>query len=63
MLSAGTTDKVVKLWDLTSGREEASFEWHRRSLRGCALSADGTWLATAECGLIRLWPVEAVCGG
>jgi WD40 repeat protein len=63
MLSAGAGDQVVKLWDLASGREEAAFVWHREPVRGLALSPDGSWLATAERGLVRLWPVELLCGG
>jgi WD40 repeat protein len=51
---------TVKRWNLATGREEVSLEWHTGGLTCFVLSPDGKWLATGGRGVIRLWPVEVL---
>ena len=51
----------VRLWDVTSGREIASFLGHRGAVRSVAFSPDGLKIVTAsKDGTARLW--EAATG-
>jgi WD40 repeat protein len=53
---------IVKRWDVVTGREEASLEWHQGGISSLALSPDGKWLATSGSEGIRLWPVGVIAG-
>ncbi len=47
---------VIKLWDVATGKELASFRGHKGFVRSVAYSPDGKTLATASGdGTIRLW--------
>jgi WD40 repeat protein/serine/threonine protein kinase/tetratricopeptide (TPR) repeat protein len=59
-LATGDHDGIVKLWDLTNGKEQASFQADTGRLWGIAFSGDGKTLATAgDERLLKLWDVSS----
>lgn len=55
-LSAGWGDKMVCLWDLTTGRELHRFEGHQTRVLGVAISPDGRQGLSSDANhTIRLW--------
>jgi WD40 repeat protein len=61
-VAAGGGDRVVKLWDVETGREFASLEGHEGFIASLAFSPDGQLLATggmdALVGLFKINPAE-----
>src|SRR5205823_5286627 len=52
-------DRLVVLWDATTGREIRQFRGHQGNVDALAYSADGTRIATAGGDqTVRLWNVE-----
>ena len=55
-LAAGGEDRVVRLWELPSGRYLGGLEGHVGSVQALAFSADGSLLASGGAdGWVRLW--------
>src|SRR5262249_41041483 len=60
-------DFLVRLWDVTSGKELGRFSGHRTAVQQVAFSADGKWLAasssrvSSEEGNSRLDIPGAIC--
>ncbi|MDQ3259022.1 MAG: AAA-like domain-containing protein, partial [Acidobacteriota bacterium] len=60
-LATGSEDRTVKLWDVVSGREQATLVGHTNIISSVAFSSDGRTLATAsEDRTVKLW--DAVTG-
>jgi WD40 repeat protein len=55
-LSAGINDRMVRLWDLASGRQLRAFHGHLHAVLGVAFSADGRRaLSSDSVCCVRLW--------
>lgn len=58
-VATASLDGSARLWNATSGKEEAIFKGHLGSLRSVAFSPDGRRVATAsDDGTARIWDVE-----
>ncbi len=55
-LVTGGSDKLVKVWELPSGREVASMEGHFTAITDVTLNSASRWLASSDSsGTVRLW--------
>jgi WD40 repeat protein/serine/threonine protein kinase len=56
---SGSSDKTVRLWDITTGRCADTLEGHTESVSAVALTSDGRWALSAGSWdrTIRLWEV------
>jgi Leucine-rich repeat (LRR) protein len=62
-LPSGSEDKTVKLWELATGKEQATFKGHTGSVSAVALTPDGTTLASgSKDKTVRLWKVGGSAG-
>jgi WD40 repeat protein len=55
LLATGGYDAAVRLWDMPSGREGATFKGHSGNLLSVAFSPDGETLASGAVDSARLW--------
>lgn len=61
VLASCSADRLVKLWDGTSGAPLATLEGHMQGVSDAAWDPDGIFLATAsDDSTIRLWDVATV---
>ena len=63
-LASGGDDKMIKLWDVTTGKELATLQEHTGGVSSVAYSPDGKTLASGggvygKPGEIKLWDVSA----
>jgi WD40 repeat protein len=58
-LASGAWDKVVKLWDVATGKERSRFQGHAGQVMAVAFAPDGHVLATgSRDGTVKLWEVR-----
>ena len=57
-LASASSDRTVKLWDATAGKERFTLTGHKNFVTCVAFSTDGTTLASGGYdGTVRLWDV------
>ena len=58
-LASGSWDQTVRLWDVATGRERASFKWPIGRVTALAYAPDGLRLAAGgDLGAVVVWDVE-----
>jgi WD40 repeat protein len=59
LLASGSTDNVVKIWDVASGRCLKVLAGETEGCSSVAFSPDGTWMAGSYHDQIRLWQTDS----
>jgi WD40 repeat protein/predicted Ser/Thr protein kinase len=57
ILASGSSDKTIKLWSLTDGKEIRTLNGHSHAVYSVAFSSDGQILASGSVDGIKLWEV------
>jgi WD40 repeat protein len=58
MLASGSSDKTVRLWDLSTGDVAQKLEGHTNSVTHVVFSSDGSLIASKGWDAIRVWDVS-----
>ncbi|HEU5116636.1 MAG TPA: WD40 repeat domain-containing protein, partial [Isosphaeraceae bacterium] len=59
-MASGGADRIIRLWDVNSGRELRRFEGHTDSVKGLDFSPDGQRLLSgSQDKTVRLWDVNS----
>jgi len=58
ILGTGTTDSIVRIWDVKSQENVASFEGHSGKIVDISFSENGFYLATAAEDSVKLWDLR-----
>ena len=58
-VASGSSDKMVKLWDVTSGECLHTFEGHSDDVWSVSFSPDGTKVASGSYREMKLWDVTS----
>jgi WD40 repeat protein len=58
LLSAGTRDKTVRLWDLTTYKVKAVMEGHEDEVRFVGFGAGGAMVSLSKDGVAKLWDAD-----
>jgi hypothetical protein len=57
---SASSDKTLKVWDLASGRAEATLEGHADRVTACAVTPDGSRVVSASAdGTLKVWDLQA----
>lgn len=59
-IATGGNDKVVRLFDVATGKQLQTFEEHGERVEALAFSPDGTTLASGDAKVIKLWDLEGL---
>jgi len=55
-LATGGEDRAVRIWDMATGRQQATLTGHDGQVWAIAVAPDGSWLATGgEDRTVRIW--------
>ncbi|HET7338437.1 MAG TPA: hypothetical protein VFK22_02720, partial [Candidatus Dormibacteraeota bacterium] len=59
---SASEDGTLKVWDLASGRAEATLEGHAGRVTACAVTPDGRRVVSAsEDGTLKVWDLASGC--
>jgi len=58
ILGTGTEDSSVKVWDIKSQKNVASFEGHTGKVVSLSFSENGYFLATAAENIVKIWDLR-----
>jgi WD40 repeat protein len=58
LLSAGTRDKTVRLWDLATYKVKLVMEGHEDEVRFAGFGAKGTMVSLSKDGVVKLWDAD-----
>ena len=58
LLSAGSRDKTVRLWDLTTYKVKSVMEGHEDEVRFVGFGAKGTFDSLSKEGVVKLWDAD-----
>ncbi|MCX7914660.1 MAG: hypothetical protein N2511_08785, partial [Thermodesulfovibrionales bacterium] len=59
-IASGSSDKTVKLWEVSSGREIRTFSGHNGFVNSVAFSPDGRFIASGSWDkTLKLWEVSS----
>lgn len=55
----GTEDKIIKIWDIASGKCEKTLRGHTKRINGLVISADDKYIVSAsEDSTVRIWNIS-----
>jgi len=61
MLATGGDDRMIRLWEIPSGRRLAQWEGHEGGVTALAFRVDGRGLVSgASDGLLKLWDLASI---
>jgi WD40 repeat protein len=56
---SGATDGTLRFWDIDTGREIRTFEYHQDAILSVSISPDGKYaLSGSSSGTLKLWDIE-----
>jgi WD40 repeat protein len=58
VIVTASADTTVRAWDVRTGEERAAFHGHDGPVTGCAVSADGSLVASASGTTLKVWNLE-----